>query len=42
MTQLVIHPPWLCLFGIRLLRKRAPALVGKGMAPAARHTRVKP
>lgn len=32
---LVIHPLWLFLFGISLLRERAPALVGTGMAPAA-------
>jgi hypothetical protein len=31
---LVIHPLWLFLFGISLLRERAPALVGTGMAPA--------
>lgn len=35
MTQLAIHRSWLCLFGIRLLRGRAPALVGTGIAPAA-------
>lgn len=35
MTQLVIHPAWLCLFGMNLLRKHAPALVGTEMAPAA-------
>lgn len=32
---LVIHALWLFLFGISLLCKRAPALVGMGMAPAA-------
>ncbi|MFB9126687.1 hypothetical protein E2553_34370 [Paraburkholderia dipogonis] len=32
---LVIHPLWLFLFGISLLRERAPALAGTGMAPAA-------
>jgi len=32
---LVIHPLWLFLFGISLLRERAPAIVGTGMAPAA-------
>lgn len=35
MTQRVIHPTWLCLFGISLLRKRAPAFVGTEIAPAA-------
>ncbi|MBN3786823.1 hypothetical protein [Burkholderia sp. Ac-20353] len=32
---LAIHPLWLFLFGISLLRERAPALVGTAMAPAA-------
>ncbi len=32
---LVMHALWLFLFGISLLRKRAPARVGMGMAPAA-------
>lgn len=35
MATLVIHPLWLFLFGITLLRERAPALVGAGMATAA-------
>ncbi len=35
MTQLVIHSLWLFLFGIGLLRTRAPVLVGTRMAPAA-------
>lgn len=35
MLTLVVHPLWLFLFGITLLRKRAPALVGAGMATAA-------
>jgi hypothetical protein len=33
MLTLLIHPLWLFLFGISLLREHAPALVGAGMAP---------
>ncbi len=35
MITLLVHPLWLFLFGTSLLRQRAPALVGAGMAPAA-------